>query len=169
MANKLRAEDASFQSLWNLKRLSIPGLSVHLLRVRVQDQTSYNTYLNIARLFAWTPTVMLLPGNLTDIPLISHESLVSQRLSSRYLPSIPARKAQSWSNFSTLPLTPFAIVPRDSSVWCTERFTLNHTPMMDWKLCLWQLWLHSFGEFMSVTPIITPPNQLSTNVSTPLP
>ena len=148
--------------------LSIPGLSVHLLRVRVQDQTSYNTYLNIARLFAQTSTVMLLP-NISDMSPISHEALVSQRLSSRYLPSIPARKTQSWSNFSTLPLTPFAIVPKDLSVWCTERFTLNHTPMTDWKLCLWQLWLHSFGELMSVTPIIAPPNQFSTNVSIPLP
>ena len=148
--------------------LSIPGLSVHLLRVRVQGQTSYNTYLNIARLFAQTSTVMLLPGNITDMPLISHEALVSQRLSSRYLPSIPARKTQSWSNFSTLPLTPFAIVPKHLSVWCTERFTSNHTPMTDWKLCLWQLWLLSFGELMSVTPIIAPLNQSSINVSIPL-
>jgi len=39
-----------------------------------------------------------------------------------------------------------ALVRKDHSVWCTERFFLPRSRDFDWDTCLWQLWLDRFGD-----------------------
>lgn len=133
MAANPMSQDAAFRILWNIKMLSLPGLSVHLLRVGATRERSYSAYLNLARLFSSTSRVMLLPGDLANLPDTSEETIVSQTrdIASTYLPS------ESFSKNSVVPA--FAILPKDSSIWCSERFTYENSPFSDWVSCLQQL------------------------------
>jgi hypothetical protein len=129
--------------------LSIPGLSLHLLHLSHRDQGSPNTFLNIARLFAATKTVMLIPANLSFLPLITSD-LAKQEFRSGSLPSIVTTSASNWSTFSALPFLSPLIIRLDYPVWCTDRFFVDNTRPSDWMECLWQFWLDSFGEFSNI-------------------
>lgn len=128
------------------EHLSLSGISVHLLQVD-NDGGSPNSYLNIARLFSTTPLVMLVPANLSTPPSISYEVLNSQKLLPEHLPMIVSSVDQIWSSYSGLPGLSPLIIRRNHPVWCTDRFFINNARAADWKECLWQFWVGSFGTF----------------------
>lgn len=133
--------------------LSIPGLSLHLLHLSHQNQGSPNTFLNIARLFAATKTVMLVPANLSFLPLITSD-LAKQEFRSGSLPSIVTISPANWPTFSALPFLSPLIIQLDHPVWCTDRFFLDNSRTADWTECLWQFWLDAFGEFRNIQATI---------------
>jgi hypothetical protein len=138
--------------------LSIPGLSLHLLHLSHRDQGSPNTFLNIARLFAGTKTVMLVPTNISFLPLITSD-VAKHEFRSGSLPSIVTTSAANWSTFSTLASLSPLIIQSDYPVWCTDRFFVDNTRPSDWTECLWQFWLDAFGEFGKVKAAFRPPSE----------
>lgn len=130
-------------------RLSTPGLSLHLLHLAHQDQGSPNTFLNIARLFATTKTVLLVPADISFLPVIVSD-VAKQEIRSGSLPSLITTSAANWTTFLTLPSFSPLIIQLDNPVWCTDRFFVANTRPSDWTECLWQFWLNSFGEFGKV-------------------
>lgn len=148
---KTNPQAALFRRLNDLKADTLPGLSLHLLHVAIHEQASCNVFLNLARLFAPTSVVMLVPANLSYPPPVSHKAIiVSKRLDARHLPIIVTDNPQNWSTFSALPVLPPIIIQRNHPVWCTERFFMRKTRTSDWRACLWQFWLDAFGGFVDV-------------------
>ncbi|KAJ7346728.1 hypothetical protein DFH08DRAFT_199873 [Mycena albidolilacea] len=119
---------------------SLSGLSLHLFHA-VNNQHSPSAYLNLARLFANSRTVMLFPANLSNVLPENLYNALSR------VPH-PARKpllitSTATSAFSIPDLTP-VILPRNYPLWCTERaFLASRTS--DWDDCVWQLWLEEYG------------------------
>ncbi|KAJ6594002.1 hypothetical protein B0H19DRAFT_918079, partial [Mycena capillaripes] len=120
---------------------SLSGLSLHLIHDR-NGQYSPSAYLNLARLFANSRTVMLFPANLSNsLPMNFYNTLISR------IPD-PARKpllitSTITSAFSVPDLTP-VILPQNYPLWCTERAFLG-SRTLEWDDCLWQLWLEEYG------------------------
>ncbi|KAI0047521.1 hypothetical protein FA95DRAFT_1518915 [Auriscalpium vulgare] len=101
-------------------------LALHVLHLDPATKSDTpNAFLNLARLFAPTANVLLVPGR-TPPPAAA---------------SAPA--AASWPALSSV------LLPRDAPVWCTERFFTaapGQARSADWEECLWQLYLDSFGR-----------------------
>ena len=120
---------------------------VHVLRVSSVAGGSSNAYLNMARFFARTSRVVLFPD---DIP----KSTLSDHARWRDKLPIDTRHPVLLSNatnrvFSPRLLAP-VVLPRDHPVWCTERFYMFGSRVLDWEDCLWKLWLESTGEASSI-------------------
>ncbi|KAF8557591.1 hypothetical protein OG21DRAFT_1505087 [Imleria badia] len=120
---------------------------VHVLHVPSVAGSSSNTYLNMARFFAQTSQVVLFPDG---IPGSARSS------PARWLDKLPIdmRHPILLSNttnraFSPRLLAP-VILPRDHPVWCTERFYMFGSRILDWEDCLWKVWLESAGEASSI-------------------
>ncbi|KZT65940.1 hypothetical protein DAEQUDRAFT_813915 [Daedalea quercina L-15889] len=134
-------------------------LSAHLVHLAPATPTNPNAFLNLARLFAQTPRVVLFPGNLsTTPPKLLYSSLLAQdrgggRASAAITPApaSPARRrpavltTHGQTGFPFSPLAP-VVVGRDDPLWCTERFFLPAGRAADWEECLWQIWLENFGD-----------------------
>ncbi|KAJ7287428.1 hypothetical protein C8J57DRAFT_1495873 [Mycena rebaudengoi] len=124
------------QRLKTLKNL--PDLSLHLLHT-ANTQHSPAAYLNMARLFAPSPTVMLFPASLVNIlPADLYGSLTSRIPGPLHQPLLVTSKPTS--AFTIPALTPL-VLPRNYRVWCTERSSFLASRTSDWDDCLWQLWL----------------------------
>jgi hypothetical protein len=123
---------------------TLSGLSLHLAHV-LDDQYYPSAYLNLARLFANSPTVVLFPANLSLSNLLP-SNLYNVLASQVHLH--PTRKpllvtGAITSAFSIPDLTP-VVLPQNYQRWCTERaFVASRTS--DWDDCLWQLWLEEYG------------------------
>jgi hypothetical protein len=141
---------------------SLPELSFHLLHLTHQDQGSPNIFLNFARLFAATKTVMLVPAGIFFLPRITSD-VAEQELRSGSFPFIVTTSAANRSMFSTLPALSPLIIQLDHPVWCTDRFFVDNTRLSDWTECLWQFWLDSFGEFGDVQAAFSMPSQETYN------
>lgn len=120
---------------------------IHVLHVPSVAGSSSNTYLNMARFFAQTSQVVLFPNG---IPGSAH----SGRAHSLDKLPIDTPHPVLLSNttnraFSPRLLAP-VILPRDHPVWCTERFYMFGSRVLDWEDCIWNLWLESAGEASSI-------------------
>ncbi|THH14468.1 hypothetical protein EW146_g5865 [Bondarzewia mesenterica] len=121
---------------WNV------SFSCHLMHLGPAHGDYPNAFLNIARLFAPTASVLLFPGNLSLAPPPTlYSSLVS-------LTQSPTLVSITSGTSAAYPFSPFSPVflPRDHPLWCTERFFDSPSRASDWNECLWQLWLESFGN-----------------------
>ncbi|KAJ7703095.1 hypothetical protein B0H17DRAFT_86770 [Mycena rosella] len=146
MATKTLPRSAAHQQLLQrLKTLqgrpSLTGLSLHLVHV-MNDQYYPSAYLNLARLFAISPTVMLFPANISNLLPAQLYSVLTSQIHH------PIRKPVLVTNtvtsaFSIPGLTP-VILPRNYQLWCPERAFLG-SRSSDWDDCLWQLWLEEYG------------------------
>lgn len=149
-----------FDQLVSSARSSL--VSIHLLHLEPTSQAEApNAYLNVARLFAATDHVLLFPGNLTlsPPPLTSlppvplHSFLVFPRGN-----AINDQNFISTANDNLdFPFTKPTLAPiltrQDMLTWCTERGSALHLSrdpasrrILEWNICLWQLWLDNFGD-----------------------
>ncbi|KAI8993855.1 hypothetical protein BD414DRAFT_480641 [Trametes punicea] len=130
-------------------------LFVHLLHVDPADENHPNAFLNLARLLAPTPRVVLFPGNLSTVPPKTlYRTLLHQQPSSssamasqghvrKRRPAVLTSRERT--SFPFAPLAPL-VLARDDSTWCTERFFAQMPRVSDWEECLWQVWLGHFGD-----------------------
>lgn len=160
---------ALLRRLFDLKTLlPLSGLSVHLLHVTTRERASPNAYLNLARLFAGSSTVMLVPGDLSVPPFVSLDGILSQKSQPTPLPWIVTPSSQGLATFSALSFGPPVILQQNHPVWCTDRVFYHNTRASDWQECLWQLWVESFGEFGKIHAPLEMPAKAAdsdTNVS----
>ncbi|KAJ7680428.1 hypothetical protein DFH06DRAFT_416793 [Mycena polygramma] len=135
---------------------SLAGLSLHLV-YGTNGQHSPSAYLNLARLFASTRTVMLFPANLSNnLPTNFYNNLTSRIPHSAKTPLLITGTATS--AFSIPALTPI-ILPQNYPSWCTERaFRASRTS--DWDDCVWQIWLEEYGLGHANITIAMNPEQL---------
>lgn len=111
-------------------------------------------FLNLARLFAPTRTLFLVPGTPKPPPpsFISTLSMAHLRdpVVVRVAAPGPGTGIVVNKGRSTTPavLSPVLIL-RDHPLWCTERFAFAPAPSApraaDWDACLWQIQLETFG------------------------
>lgn len=145
-----------------LERLSTSSrsslISVHLLYLDPTSQSEApNAYLNAARLFATTNQVLLFPGNLSILPppVNSLPPAFSRGFSVFY--NNPGYSDQTLALTQDFPFSDPTLAPvltrQDSFTWCTERGSALHLSqdptsrrVLEWELCLWQLWLNAFGD-----------------------
>ncbi|OSD03966.1 hypothetical protein PYCCODRAFT_1408364 [Trametes coccinea BRFM310] len=131
------------------------NLFVHLLHLDSRTEPRPNSFLNLARLLAPSPRVVLFPGNLSVVPPKTlYQTLLHQLPSSSSAMTIQghSRKrrpavltSKERTSFPFMPLAPL-VLARDDSTWCTERFFAGMPRVMDWEECLWQVWLANFGD-----------------------
>ncbi|VDC06341.1 unnamed protein product [Peniophora sp. CBMAI 1063] len=122
-------------------------ISVHLLQLHPATSDIPNAFLNLARLFAPTSSVLLVPGihrPLTVPSLLPHKGLETPTL---VLSANDTYSAAVEHDDVSVPV----FLPRPHDVWCTERFfspASTDTALMrsaDWSACLWQLHLDSMS------------------------
>ncbi|KAJ6499993.1 hypothetical protein C8R47DRAFT_273244 [Mycena vitilis] len=136
--------------------LSLAGLSLHLV-YDTNGQHSPSAYLNLARLFASTRTVMLFPGNFSNnLPANLYNNLTSRTPHPAKTPLLITGTAPS--AFSIPALTPI-ILPQNYPSWCTER-AFRASRRSDWDDCVWQIWLEEYGLGHANITIAMNPEQL---------
>ncbi|KAI0356220.1 hypothetical protein OH77DRAFT_1589227 [Trametes cingulata] len=128
---------------------------VHLLHLDPATDVHPNAFLNIARLLAPSPRVVLFPGNLSSAPpkTLYRTLLHQQPYSSSAMTSSGRTRGRrpavltdgERTSFPFVPLAPL-VLARDDSTWCTERFFAGMSRAADWEECLWQVWLANFGD-----------------------
>ncbi|KAJ6499200.1 hypothetical protein C8R45DRAFT_107750 [Mycena sanguinolenta] len=146
MVTSTRLSSVSHQQL--LQRLqtlrdhpSLSGLSLHLFHQQSPAE-SPSAYLNLARLFSNSPTVMLFPANLSNVLPSNFYNTLSSHIP--HPPTKPLLITNAAPSVLSVPdLTP-VILPRNYPIWCSERaFLASRTS--DWNDCMWQLWLEEYG------------------------
>ena len=133
-------------------------LTLHVLHVDRAAEDTPNAFLNIARLFSPTATVLLFPASLSVAPPSSASALLAgSGLAFRPAPHAPFSDKPALLGSAApgspapAPAYPFAaltpvLVARAHAFWCTERLFLGPSRVSDWDECLWQLWLDALGD-----------------------
>ena len=125
--------------------LNASRLALHTLHLGPTTPDAPSVFLNLARLFAPTRTVLLVPGNLAPpqtLPTTIWPSAIQAPV------IMQASPPKGWPE---MPLAP-VLIPRDHPLWCTERFAFvpasTHTSprAADWEACLWQVRLETYGS-----------------------
>ena len=139
----------------------LPGpLFAHVLHLDPSTEPQPNAFLNLARLFAPTPHVVLFPGNLTAAPprglyrtLLEHYTPPAAASPAAPFPppSAPRRRSAAVLTQRGQTAFPFApgaslVLARDDPTWCAERAFGGARRESDWAQCLWQVWLARFGD-----------------------
>lgn len=145
--------------------LNASRLALHTLHLGPTTPDAPNVFLNLARLFAPTRTVLLVPG--TPAPPQTMPTTVwpfailrlqgPVIINAQASTTAPPRAADK-----KRPETPLApvLIPRDHPLWCTERFTFvsayTHTSprAADWEACLWQVQLETYGAASASGPTL---------------
>lgn len=122
------------------------GASIHLLHLKEHSVGSPNLYLNLARLFASTDWVLIIPGEL-DSPVPQRlDDIVSSRTKTIAREYVLASGIQSYPFPELSPL----LIYRDRDFWCTERIMTGTSRRPDWDECLWQLNLETAGAIQGL-------------------
>lgn len=138
-AQELLQQVSAFRNISSTKY----KVSAHVLHLVPGTPENPNAFLNLARALSKTPTVALFPGNLSVVPPKSFQrSISSSSLFNQHKPVVFTVRGQIAYPFT--PLSPI-LVPRDSPVWCTERFFPTLSRSVEWMECLWQFWLENYG------------------------
>ena len=134
-------------------KLNVSRLALHTLHLDPKTPDAPNVFLNLARLFAPTRTVLLVPG--TPAP---PQTLPPLTLTGPVIITAAPQKTADKGRPET-PLAP-VLIPRDHPLWCTERFAFvpayTHTSprAADWDACLWQVKLETYGAAIASGPIL---------------
>ena len=134
-------------------KLNVSRLALHTLHLDPKTPDAPNVFLNLARLFAPTRTVLLVPG--TPAP---PQTLPPLALTGPVIITAAPQKTADKGRPET-PLAP-VLIPRDHPLWCTERFAFvpvyTHTSprAADWDACLWQVKLETYGAAIASGPIL---------------
>ena len=127
-------------------------MSIHLLYSPIPlSKQTHNAHINLARLYARTPLVMLFPSGLARLPShslypsllaakITHP-LIIPRLSGSTRPQQQIASSRQKDRDTGLPFTNESalVISRNDPLWCTERFFVPYPK--EWTECLWQFWL----------------------------
>jgi hypothetical protein len=143
--------------------LNASRLSLHMLRLDPGIPDAPNVFLNLARLFAPTRTVLLVPGTpepppLSSIPSLSiahiRDPVVVQAAGPGHGAGSPTDKRHPVPLAVLSPL----LISRDHPLWCMERFAFAPAPAApragDWDACLWQVQLETFGAAATNGPTL---------------
>jgi len=158
-----RAPHPALTHLLHHPKLNASRLTLHLLFLELKTPEAPNVFLNLARLFAPTRTLFLVPGTPKPPPpsLISTLSMAHLRdpIVVRAAAPGPGTGIVVNKRRSSTPavLSPVLIL-RDHPLWCTERFAFAPAPSApraaDWDACLWQIQLETFGAAFSGDPTL---------------
>jgi hypothetical protein len=139
-------------------------LTLHMLHLDPATPDAPNVFLNLARLFAPTRAVLLVPGTPPQPPsssAISSFSIAQMRdpVIMRAGPAGPRTGVTADKRRPTrLPALTPVLIPRDHPLWCTERFAFVPAPVAgrsaDWDACLWQVQLETFGTATTGGPTL---------------
>lgn len=117
-------------------------VSVHILYLPTHSQENPNAFLNLARIFSQTRSLVLFPGSLSVVPpKMFYRSIASVASSPRAV----VFSARQRTAFPFAALSPI-VLKREDPLWCTERFFPLLSRAADWSECLWQVWLENFGD-----------------------
>jgi hypothetical protein len=143
-------------------RLNASRLALHTLHLDPTTPDAPNVFLNLARLFAPTRTVLLIPGTPAPpqtLPNTAWPSAVTDPIIIKDRESTPAPPKTADKGRPETPLAP-VLIPRDHPMWCTERFAFvpayTHTSprAADWEACLWQVKLETYGAAIASSPTL---------------
>lgn len=158
-----RAPHPALTHLLHHPKLNASRLALHLLHLELKTPEAPNVFLNLARLFAPTRTLFLVPGTPKPPPpsFISTLSMAHLRdpVVVRVAAPGPGTGIVVNKSRSTTPavLSPVLIL-RDHPLWCTDRFAFAPAPSApraaDWDACLWQIQLETFGAASSGGPTL---------------
>jgi hypothetical protein len=143
--------------------LNASRLSLHMLHLDPMTPEAPNVFLNLARLFAPTRTLLLVPGTPQPPPPSSILSLymahvpdpvVVQAVVPGPRTGITADKRRPAALAALSPM----LIPRDHPLWCIERLAFVPAPVApraaDWDACLWQVQLETFGAAATNGPTL---------------
>lgn len=142
------------RSLTSSTLVNWPYLSVHVLSTDATPSNhSPNAYLNLARIFSVTSTVLVYPGNTSSLYNVFDQSSDMTNIQHHHDKSISNRRPvipivlgpPDDVKYPFRPLAPI-LLSQDHPLWCTERAFIFPTRESDWDQCLWQLWMESYGE-----------------------
>ncbi|EPQ57621.1 hypothetical protein GLOTRDRAFT_127978 [Gloeophyllum trabeum ATCC 11539] len=130
----------------NLSASNAKGLPnaffLHFLVMNGKTEASPNAYLNLARLYAPTQSVVLFPDDISNRP--NFTSPTSAALLSDFSSPSVLVGSDDHTSFPFEPLAPLAL-DRVFPLWCDERF-ISGSRELDWTEYLWQVWLETFGD-----------------------
>lgn len=132
---------AKLQEMRNLSSVK-SRVSVHVLYLPTQSPENPNAFLNLARVFSTTPTVILFPARLSLAPPKTFHRSVASVVQS---PKPVVFSMRQHTAFPFAALSP-VVLSREDPLWCTERFFPPMSRSADWAECLWQVWLENFGD-----------------------
>lgn len=119
------------------------GVSIHLLHVKEHGVGSPNVYLNLARLFASTDWVLIIPGELDSYAPPKVADIISPNSHTSEYVLVSGNHSYPFPEISPL------LIRRDRDFWCTERTLAGKSRSPDWNECLWQLNLETSGALKS--------------------
>ena len=131
--------------------LNASRLALHTLHLGPTTPDAPSVFLNLARLFAPTRTVLLVPGNPAP-PQTLHTTVWPSAIQAPIIVNVQTSTVAPPRDKGRpqIPLAP-VLIPRDHPLWCTERFAFvpayTHTSprAADWEACLWQVQLETYG------------------------
>jgi hypothetical protein len=158
-----RAPHPALTHLLHHPKLNASRLALHLLHLDPTTPEAPNVFLNLARLFAPTRRLLLVPGTPKPPPPSSIRSLsithIRDPVIVRVAPpahgtGIATRKGRLATPAGLSPM----LILRDHPLWCTERFAFAPAPSaprtVDWDACLWQVQLETFGAAFTGDPTL---------------
>jgi hypothetical protein len=135
--------------------VNISRLAIHILHLDLATPEAPNVFLNLARLFAPTYLVLLIPGTPPQPPPSSAiSSFFTEQIREPVIvragaAGLRAAVAADKGRPTTPPVLAPVLIPRNHPLWCTERFAFVPAPVAeraaDWDACLWQMQLEIFG------------------------
>lgn len=158
-----RAPHPALTHLLHHPKLNASRLALHLLHLDPTTPEAPNVFLNLARLFAPTRTLLLVPGTPEPPPPSSIPSLSIAHIHNPVIvrvaaPSHGAGIVTSKGRLATPAVLSPMLILRDHPLWCTERFAFVPAPSaprtVDWDACLWQTQLETFGAASTGGPTL---------------
>ena len=158
-----RAPHPALAHLLHHPKLNASRLALHLLHLDPATPEAPNVFLNLARLFAPTRTLLLVPGTPKPPPLSSILSLSIAHIRDPVILQMAAPRhgtgiAPSKGRLATPAVLSPMLILRDHPLWCTERFAFAPAPSaprtVDWDECLWQAQLETFGAATAGGPVL---------------
>ncbi|KAH9485061.1 hypothetical protein JR316_0001967 [Psilocybe cubensis] len=151
-----RASSSSHQRLLKtLRQMAskpwMKGVSIHLLHIKEHAVGSPNLYLNLARLFASTDWVLIMPGE--------PEGYIPPKVSDIMSPAPHPSEYVLVSGNHSYPfpdLSPL-LIHKTNDFWCSERVLATDSRTKDWSECLWQLNLETAGTLKTLNMSLTVP------------
>lgn len=158
-----RAPHPALTHILHHPKLNASRLALHLLHLDPMTPEAPNVFLNLARLFAPTRTLLLVPGTPKPPPPSSVPSLSTLRTRDPVIVRVAALGqgtgiATSRGRLATPAVLSPMFILRDHPLWCTERFAFAPLPSasrtVDWDACLWQAQLETFGAASTGGPTL---------------